>query len=373
MNDSPRPLRPDEPTCLIVGAGPIGLETAVHLQRLGIDSTVVDAGPIGHTIAWWAPQTKWFSSNERIAIAGVPLNPVAGEKSTREEYLNYLRHVVRQYGLAVQTQTRVADVTRTRDGRLSVRGASSVGEKTWTAKAVVLAIGGTDHPNRIGIPGEDLAHVDGYLREIHRYFRRRVTIVGGRNSAIEAALRIFHGGGEVTLVYRGDALPEDHIKYWLLPEIRGLIRSGRITAHFGSEVVRIGPSSVIVTTPEGERELATDDVLTLVGYHQDKRLFEAVGVELIGDMRRPRHDPDTMQTNVEGVYVAGTAVAGTQSSSYKTFLENCHDHPEKIATDLAKKLDRRGTPREPIGEGPVPLAGQDPVGYESLIEMQPES
>ena len=373
VNDSTNPHRRDQLPCLIVGGGPIGLETAVHLQRFGIESLVVDAGAVGHTISWWAPQTRWFSSNERIAIAGVPLHPVSGEKSTREEYLNYLRHVVRQFGLTIQTRTRIQSVSSDSDGRLEVVGVSANGEQTWMADNVVLAIGGTDHPNRLGVPGEDLPHVDGYLREIHRYFQRRVVVVGGRNSAIEAALRIFHGGGKVTLVYRGEGLPEDHIKYWLLPEIRGLVRSGRIDAHFDSQITRIDLDAVTVQTPDGEQRLQADDVLTLIGYHQDKRLFDAVGVELVGDMQRPKHDPETMQTNVDGVYVAGTAVAGTQSSSYKTFLENCHDHPKKIAADIARKRQHASPKQGSSAEASVPLAAQDRVGYERLIEMQPES
>src|SRR6056297_2534725 len=159
---------------VIVGAGPIGLELAVALKHAGIDFQIFDAGEIGHTISWWAQQTRWFSSNERIAIAGVPLQTVDQSKATREHYLNYLRSVATQFGLRVQTFTPVTDIRRQQDGRFEVVTKPRCNTATWHCDAVVLAVGGTDFPRKLGIPGEDLPHVDGYLRETHRYFGRRV-------------------------------------------------------------------------------------------------------------------------------------------------------------------------------------------------------
>lgn len=342
---------------VIVGAGPIGIELAVALRRLGISFEMFDAGSLGNTISWWAPQTRWFSSNERIAIAGVPLLTPDQSKATREQYLTYLRGVVTQFGIDVHTQCPVVNVTRDADGFV-VATKSVGGTKNYFADAVVLAVGGTDYPKRLGIPGEDLPHVDGYLRETHGYFGRKVMIVGGRNSAIEAALRLHHAGAIVSLSYRGESLPEDGIKYWLLPEIKGLIRAGRIAGYLGTEPVAITSDSVrLRSTGDGsEVDVEVDDVLSLIGYEQDKTLLKLAGVDLVDSMQRPTYNPETMETNVPGIYVAGTATAGTQSSKYKTFLENCHDHVDKIVRHLSGRQIE-----------------QQPKEYSSQIASDPES
>lgn len=341
----------------IVGAGPIGLELAVALARAGISHQVFDAGTIGNTIGWWAPETRWFSSNERIAIAGVPLLTSDQSKANREQYLTYLRGVATQFGVSVQTRCAVVEISKD-DSKFIVTTNPVGGARQWTADAVVLAIGGTDFPRRLEIPGEDLPHVDGYLRETHRYFGRRVLIIGGRNSAIEAALRLHRAGAHVSLSYRGDALPEDGIKYWLLPETKGLLKSGRIGDYTGTVPIEIKRGSVRLKSIRDHSvvDVEADDVLSLIGYEQDKSLFRKSGVELSGPMQRPVFDERTMETNVPGIYVAGTATAGTQSSKYKIFLENCHDHVDKIVAHLS------GEPLE-----------STPRRYSDQIASQPES
>ena len=319
---------------VIVGAGPIGLELAVALKARGIAFEILDAGVIGHTIAWWAPQTRWFSSNERIAIAGVPLLTTDQSKATREEYLTYLRSVVAQFDIQVRCHQRVTDIQRSDDGFVVTSESSNAGLAIECSE-VVLAVGGLDHPRRLDIPGADLPHVDGYLREPHRYCGQNVMIIGGRNSAAEAALRLHHVGAHVSLSYRGNELPSDHIKYWLYPELQGLIRAGRIAAYFNTQPVQITPSHVVLTSPDGEQSVAADHVLSLIGYVQDKSLFRTAKVELTGDSERPRVDEESLETSVPGLYVAGTAIAGTQSSHYKIFLENCHDHVDRIVAHIA--------------------------------------
>jgi thioredoxin reductase (NADPH) len=324
---------------VIVGGGPIGLELAVALRRRGVPLRVFEAGVLGNTISWWAPQTRWFSSNERIQIAGVPLITIDQGKCSREQYLAYLRSIAQQFDIRVECRTTVIDV-RTDNDYLQVRTKSLVGTDTVPASAVILAIGGTDFPRRIEIPGIELPHVDGYLREVHRYFGRRVVIVGGRNSAIEAALRLHHGGALVTLVHRGESLPAENIKYWLLPEINGLIAAGRIQAHFSSQPINIAAQAVTIRKADGSFvDLPADDVLTLIGYEQDKNLLRRMGIELTGPMQRPVYDEQTMETNLPGIFIAGTAVAGTQSSSYKTFLENCHVHVDRIVDTIVTRFD----------------------------------
>ena len=323
---------------VIAGAGPIGIELAVAFTRNAIPFEIFDAGTVGQTISWWAPQTRWFSSNERIAIAGVPLMTPDQAKATREQYLTYLRGIATQFGIHVHCYQPVIDIRRNQSDFTVVTKTPS-GHDELDCEAIVLAVGGMDRPRRLGIEGEDLPHVDGYLREPHRYYGRKVLIIGGRNSAIEAALRLHHAGAEISLSYRGEQLPEDHIKYWLFPEVRELIRTDRIRAYFGTRPIRITPTHVILEAvgleqPEEQIRVMAEEVLSLIGYEQDKTLFQKAGIELVDDTQRPWVDEQTMETKVPGIYVGGTAVAGSQSSRYKTFLENCHQHVEKIVAHL---------------------------------------
>lgn len=344
----------------IVGGGPIGLELAVALRKRGVEFEIIEAGPIGQTMTWWAPQTRWFSSNERIAIAGVPLVTPDQSKATREQYLAYLRSVALQFDINVRTFEKVTAIDANAGGGFSVtsKPAQDNANRVTRCDQVVLAIGGTDFPKPLSIPGEELSHVDGYLREPHHYFGRRVLVVGGRNSAVEAALRLHHAGADVSLSYRGEDLPHESIKYWLSPEINGLIRAGRIKAHFSTVPIEITGESVSLQNLNGDSnvEVPADDVLLLIGYEQDKTLMEQAGLELIESTRRPAFDEATMQTSVPGIYVAGTAVAGTQNSKYRTFLENCHVHVDRIVDHLTGQSVSNSTPV-----------------YESQIASSPES
>ena len=309
----------------VVGAGPIGLELAAALKRFGIDYVHFDAKQIGHTMTWWAPQTRFFSSNERIAIAGVPLLTPDQSKVTREQYLTYLRTVAEAFDLRVNTFEPVAVVRQAGDGYELVTRPRT-GERSWRAKRVILCTGGTDRPRYLGVPGEDLPHVSHYLADPHTYFRQKVLVVGGKNSAVEAALRCHHAGAHVSLSYRGGAIPAGQIKYWLVPETQGLIKSGRMPAHFNTSVTEITPSHVALSNGTN---VDADFVLLMTGYVQDNALLKAAGVPLTGDTNQPIYDAETMQTPLPGLYVAGTAVGGTQDK-YKVFIENCHDHVYKI-------------------------------------------
>jgi thioredoxin reductase (NADPH) len=323
----------------VVGSGPIGLEMAVALKRAGIPYVQFDAKQVGHTISWFAPQTRFFSSSERIAIAGVPLQTPDQSKATREEYLTYLRCVVEQFDLAVNTYEPVVGIEG--DGRrgfvLTTRPAA--GERAWRCRRLILCTGGTDHPRMLNIPGEDLPHVSHYFEDPHKYFRKRVLVVGGKNSAVEAALRCHHAGASVSLSYRRDRLPAKSIKYWLLPEISALMQSGRIQGHFLTAPRAIAPAHVTLVRVGDSLyghdtfDVPADFVLLLTGYVQDNTLFRLAGVRLEGDCAAPAHDPRTMGTNVPGLYVAGTAVGGTQDR-FRVFIENCHVHVARILAAL---------------------------------------
>jgi thioredoxin reductase (NADPH) len=339
----------------IVGAGPIGLELAVALKRARIDYLHFDAKQIGYTISWFAPGTRFFSSNERIAIAGVPLQTPDQSKSTREQYLAYLRSVVLQFDLRVNTYEPIIGIERDggTDGGFVLTTRPAGGNKVYRANRLVLCTGGTDRPRRLGIAGEDLPHVSRYFDDPHKYFRKRLLIVGGKNSAVEAALRCHAAGADVSLSYRRAQLSPKSIKYWLMPEINGLIESGKMPGYFQTAPSAITPTTVRLarsgaTAPgaSSSMELPFDFVLLLIGYEQDNALFKLAGIRLDADCGAPTYDPRTMETNVPGLYVAGTAVGGTQEK-YSVFIENCHVHVERIVSAL--------TGASPP-EAPAPLA-----------------
>jgi thioredoxin reductase (NADPH) len=335
------PREQDESTDVaVIGAGPIGLELAVALKRAGVDYLHFDSKQIGYTISWFAPQTRFFSSNERIAIAGVPLQTWDQGKATREEYLAYLRRIVQQFDLQVRTYEPVTNIECDDHGFVLTTKPAG-GTKTARAKRIVLCTGGTDHPRRLNVPGEALPHVSHYFQDPHTYFRKRLLIVGGKNSAVEAALRCYHAGADVSISYRRDQLNQSSIKYWLLPEINGLIEAKRIHGYFGTEPVEITPSHVrfcrsrFCQTSDGRMfdPQPFDFVLLLIGYEADQSLLRIAGVELRGECSTPVFNPNTMQTNIPGIYVAGCAVGGTQDK-YAIFLENCHVHVPRIVGDI---------------------------------------
>ena len=315
---------------MIVGAGPLGIELAVAIKRAGIDYVQVEAGQIGQAVLDWPPMTRWFSSSERITIAGVPIQTVSQEKCTREEYLAYLRSVVMQFDLDICTYERTLEICRGHD-EFSVTTRTRAGKvRSWTARYVVLTTGGMAAPDRLGVHGEDLPHVSHVLADPHTYFRRDVLIVGGRNSAVEAALRLHHAGARVTMCYRG-ASWSDGVKYWLRPEIDNLVETGRIKAYFETVPIVILPDRVELRDGGGAHiAVPADFVLLMIGYVADMSLFGQAGVELTGDREVPTYEKQTMQTNVPGLFVAGTAVAGTQRSGVRVFLENCHVHVDRI-------------------------------------------
>lgn len=315
----------------LVGAGPIGLELASAFKLLKVDYLHVDAGQIGQTVTWYPRQVRFFSSPERIAIAGVPLPTVDQAKASREEYLTYLRGVVEQFDLKVQTYERVKTMQREHDGFVitTIRGGE---EQTYRAQYVVLAIGDMHRPRRLNIPGEDLPHVSHYFDEPHCYFRNRLLIVGGRNSAVEAALRCQRAGAQVALSYRHAAFDRQAVKYWLLPEIELLIKSRKIAFYPNTAPTCITPRAVTLapTQDTGDAvDVPADFVLLLVGYEMDASLFTQIGVQLRGENQAPVVDLESMQTNIPGLFVAGTAAAGTQVR-FRLFIENCHPHVARI-------------------------------------------
>ena len=321
----------------IIGAGPIGIELAVALKQAGLDYLQFDAAQVGATMQWYPLEMIFHSSAERLAIAGVPIQVPDQQKPKREEYLAYLRSVVQQFGLRIRAYERVVHARRLDDGTFELQ----TNRDTYAVENVVVAIGAMHMPKLLDIPGEDLPHVSHYFRDPHTYFNQQLLIIGGRNSAIEAAVRCQRAGAHVTISYRREDFDPSTVKFWLLPEIRSMIRDNRVRLLPRTTPLEIRERSVILD-PIGE--VPADFVLALTGYHQDTTLFEQLGVDLGGDDRRPRYDESTMETNVPGVFVAGTAIAGSPKERVSIIVEDCHVHVGRIV----KRLLSGATGSQPV-------------------------
>ena len=323
----------------IIGAGPIGIELAACLRTEGLDYVHFDARQIGHTLTWWPRNTHFFSTTERLAIAGLPIPNNNQQRITGEEYLAYLRAVIEYYDLAIRSYEPVTTLEPGEEAFV-LTSAPLAGEQRYAARAVVLAIGDMHWPNRLGIPGEDLPHVSHYFRDPHEYFRRRLLIVGGKNSAAEAALRCWRAGAAVTVSYRRAHFDQQRVKHWILPDLEAQIEAGVIGFLPETTPIEITPQHVVLaSTRQGQQGDTkpivheTDFVLLNTGFHGDQRLLELAGVKLQGENRVPCFNPETMETNVAGLFLAGTVAAGIQQR-YTLFIENCHEHAGKITQAL---------------------------------------
>ncbi|NOT27517.1 MAG: YpdA family putative bacillithiol disulfide reductase [Acidobacteria bacterium] len=319
---------------LIVGAGPSGLATAIAAKQRGLDYAVVEKGVLVDGIFHFPTHMAFFTTPELLEIGGLPL-VTPYEKPTRFEALKYYRRVADTYGLQVALHEEVVEIEREHDIFVLTTKDAAGGRRVREARAVVLAIGYYDHPNYLGVPGEDLPHVNHYYTEAHPYYRQRVVIVGGKNSAAEAALELFRAGASVTLVHRHATLG-DTIKYWVRPDIDNRIKEGSVAARFETRVVEISRTAVTVENAAGREEIAADAVFLLTGYRPDVDLMRRAGVNCDEETLAPELNPDTFETNVPNLFIAGGAIAGRNTGSI--FIENGRFHGERIIAALAERL-----------------------------------
>jgi len=321
---------------IIVGAGPTGLSAAIAAKTRNLDYQVIEQGTLVNSIYRFPPQMVFFTTPELLEIGGLPfVSPY--EKPTRAEALRYYRKVVDAFDLQISFEEQALSIARESENGadvLAVETRSTRGvRRIRHGRSVVLAIGYYDHPNMLNVPGEDLPQVSHYYGDPHPYYRQRVVIVGGGNSAAEAALDLFRAGAHVTLVHRWASL-KSTIKYWVKPDIENRIAEGSVAARFNTCVSEIRPTSVVVRGPAGLEELPADAVFLLTGYHADWDLLASAGVTL--DSRGvPAYDPDTFETNVPGLFVAGGALSGKDTAPI--FIENGRFHGEKIVEAIARR------------------------------------
>ena len=329
---------------LIVGAGPSGLATAIAAKQQGLDYALVEKGVLVNGIFKFPTNMVFFTTPELLEIGGLPL-VTPYDKPTRLEALRYYRRVVDTYALQISFHEQVVEIEREQDVFVVTTLDSKGTRRARHARAVVLAIGYYDHPNYLGIPGEDLPHVSHYYTDPHPYYRQRVVIVGGKNSAAETALELFRAGAHVTVVHRHATLG-DSIKYWVRPDIDNRIKAESIAARFETRVVEITPGSVIVEQAgtqeavEGQspsrEEIPAEAVFLLTGYKPDVELMRRAGVTYDVDTLAPALDPETFETNVPNLFIAGGAIAGRNTGSI--FIENGRFHGESIIRVLSERM-----------------------------------
>ena len=347
---------------LIVGAGPSGLATAIAAKQQGLDYALVEKGVLVNGIFKFPTNMVFFTTPELLEIGGLPL-VTPYDKPTRLEALRYYRRVVDTYALQISFHEQVVEIdppslappasavaeapagrTSDEEGVFVVTTLDSKGtRRARQARAVVLAIGYYDHPNYLGIPGENLPHVSHYYADPHPYYRQRVVIVGGKNSAAETALELFRAGAHVTLVHRHATLG-DSIKYWVRPDIDNRIKAGSIAARFETRVVEITPGSVVVEPVAGgdREEIPAEAVFLLTGYKPDVELMRRAGVACDADTLAPALDPETFETNVPNLFIAGGAIAGRNTGSI--FIENGRFHGERIIQVLSERVRQSTLP-----------------------------
>jgi thioredoxin reductase (NADPH) len=319
---------------LVVGAGPTGLACGIELQRRSLKTALVEKGCVVNSIYHYPTNMTFFTTPELLEIGDIPMTSL-NEKPNRVEALKYYRRVADYFRLDIRQYER-ADRIEGDDDAFQTYSTDRRGcPHVYQTRKIVLATGYYDVPNPLGVPGEELDKVLHYYKEPHPYYNHDVAVIGAKNSAAIAALELFWTGARVTLIHRGPGI-SDSVKYWIKPNIENRIKSGEIPAYFFSRVVEIQQDSIRVSTPQGEVSLRNDFVFALTGYRPDLTFLNSTGITIEADTLRPRTNPETLESERPGIYLAGVIVAGMHTN--EIFIENGRFHGRLIAQSIASRL-----------------------------------
>jgi bacillithiol disulfide reductase len=324
---------------LIVGGGPCGLAAAISAKRAGLRAVVLEGASVVSTVAHYPTYARFFSTAEKLSLGDLPFI-IATEKPTRRDALAYYRAVVRHFDIPLRQYERVTSIDRDGSGFTVHSSSRAEGERSRRARAVVIATGYFGSPNYLRVPGEDLPHVAHVYREGHEAFDQDAVVIGGGNSAAEAALDLWRSGARVTLVHFGPTF-DKKIKPWVLPDFVNREKEGSIGARWNSRVKRIERDAVVVATPNGEERLGASMVYVMTGFAPNTDLLRACGVPIDPTTGIPAHDAETLETTVHGLFIAGVVVAGFDAN--KVFIENGRFHGDRIMA----RITGRSAPAEP--------------------------
>src|SRR5579872_2591232 len=314
---------------VVVGAGPTGLACGIELKQRGLNTVLIDKGCVVNSLYNYPTHMVFFTTPELLEIGGLPMTSL-NEKPGRTEALKYYRRVAEYYALDIRQYERVLAIEGG-DGNFLVK--TTKGE--YRARKIVIATGYYDVPNMLNVPGEELDKVIHYYKEPHPYYNHDVLVVGAKNSAAIAALELYWTGARVTLLHRGSGI-SDRVKYWIKPNIENRLANGEIKGYFNSRVIEILPDIVLLETPEGVVTIKNDYVFAMVGYRPDLDFLASLGIVLENETQRPRTDPETLESDRPGIYLAGVIVAGMHTN--EIFIENGRFHGKKIAEAIANGM-----------------------------------
>ena len=312
---------------LIIGAGPIGLACGIAAKKAGLNYVIVEKGCLVNSLYNYPANMTFFSTSERLEIGGVPFMSL-NNKPVRAEALEYYRRVAQTFHLNVHLFEEVKSVIKNDDGTFAV----ITSKENYEAKKIIIATGFYDIPVFMGVPGEELSKVVHYYKDPHYYAFQKVLVIGAQNSAVDAALETWRKGAEVTMVVREKEIGE-RVKYWVRPDIVNRIKEGSIKAYFNSSVLEIRKHEVDIQTPEGPLTIPNNFVIAMTGYRPGFDFLRKLGIELSNDEKLcPLYNPETMETNNKGIYLAGVVCGGMDT--HKWFIENSREHADIIMAHI---------------------------------------
>jgi thioredoxin reductase (NADPH) len=322
---------------IVVGAGPAGLAAAIEAKRRGFDFLLIEKGCVVNSIYHYPQNMTFFTTGELLEIGNLPM-VVRDEKPKRADALKYYRRVAEHYSLPIRDWEAVINVSgQDMDFQVTTRDRFEE-ENQYKCRKIIFSTGYYDNPNLLNVPGEELDKVSHYYDDPHPYYGKKVAVIGGKNSAAIAALELYRGGADkVILIHRGSELGRE-VKYWIRPDINNRIERGEVKAYFSTTVKEIRPREIVMLTPGGEVTLPNDYVFALIGYHPDTTLLEKAGIEIEPDTLIPSHNPESLETNVQGIFLAGSIVSGRMTN--RVFIENGRFHGEQIMPHIEAALGR---------------------------------